>query len=122
MPYAPEFSEATAKTISSDQSAVSSNLLKEVQNYQDHKHQKNSKDDSQSLNGDDAVKKMFNGKEVHKMLKDFVINEDQSHCFEPKGPKNLQELLPKPEMKDGEIKKGNKDIEIDTKDLKFLRK
>ena len=80
MPYAPaEFTEApSAKALNSAESAASTNMMKEVQNYQEQKRGANIIGTAETLTGDQAVKKMFNGKEVEKILKDFVINEDPS--------------------------------------------
>lgn len=78
MPYAPaEFNEApSARTLNSVESAASNNMMNEVQNYQEQKRGANIIGTAETLTGDEAVKKMFNGKEVEKILKDFVINED----------------------------------------------
>lgn len=80
MPYAPaEFTEASsAKSLNSAESAASNNMMKEVQNYQEQKRGANIVGRAEMLSGDEAVKKFFNGKEVEKILKDFVINEDPS--------------------------------------------
>ena len=87
MPYAPEFNESTAKITNTDRAATSDNLMKDVQSYYDEKFPKNLKGDAHCLSGDDAVKKMFNGKEIHKMLSDFVINHDLDQGLEPKKSK-----------------------------------
>lgn len=78
MPHAPaEFTEApSVRTLNSVESAASNNMMNEVQNYQEQKRGANIIGTAETLTGDEAVKKMFNGKEVEKILKDFVINED----------------------------------------------
>jgi len=78
MPHAPaEFTEApSARTLNSVESAASNNMMNEVQNYQEQRRGANIIGTAETLTGDEAVKKMFNGKEVEKILKDFVINED----------------------------------------------
>ncbi|MBP9089562.1 hypothetical protein KBI23_00940 [bacterium] len=138
MPYAPaEFTEApSAKALNSAESAASNNMMKEVQNYQEQKRGANIIGTAETLTGDEAVKKMFNGKEVEKILKDFVINEDHRRnpstgglkddlgdcLLPPKGPKNIKEFQPSSDANEGQPKKGSGSVNIDLNDSKFLRR
>lgn len=150
MPYAPaEFSEApSAKTLDSAKSDASNNFMKEVQNYQELKHRPNLIGTAETVTGDEAVKKFFNGKEVEKILKDFVINEDPNNggkkttidklqeqgilkpmqkvdkddCdLPPKGPKNLREFQPDKNEQQAPVQRGPGSVTIDLNDSKFLR-
>lgn len=124
MPYAPaELNEApSARTLNSVESAASNNMMNEVQNYQEQKRAANIIGTAETLTGDEAVKKMFNGKEVEKILKDFVINDLGDCRLSPKGPKNIKEFQPNSDGSAGEPKKGSGSVIIDLNDSKFLRR
>jgi len=124
MPYAPaEFTEApAARTLNSVESAASNNMINEVQNYQEQKRGANIIGTAETLTGDEAVKKMFNGKEVEKILKDFAINDLGDCLLPPKGPKNIKEFQPNSDASEGQPKKGSGSVTIDLNDSKFLRR
>ena len=93
MPYASsEFTEApSAKVLNSAESAASNSMMREVQNYQEQKRGANIVGTAGTLTGDEVMKKMFNGKEVEKILKDFDINEDHSAGLKKITKENTQE-------------------------------
>jgi hypothetical protein len=124
MPYAPaEFTEApSARTLNSVESAASNNMMNEVRNYQEQKRGANIIGTAETLTGDEAVKKMFNGKEVEKILKDFVINDLGDCLLPPKGPKNIKEFQPDSDASEGQPKRGSGSVTIDLNDSKFLRR